>query len=239
MNFKNDMEKNKNRSNLRYCLILYVLILMGCSSKQTDLKTDKMKDKTLMEAVEAGDIDNVIALLKEKPSLETKNIDGETPLMRAVYNNNNEIAILLINAGADVNAQNKMLDSPFLYAGAEGNLEIVKESLSHGANFKIYNRYGGSALIPAAEKGHLDVVKLLVNTPNYPKDHINNLGWTALLEAVILSDGGIVHVNIVKALIQGGCNVNIADKNGVTSLAHAKKRGYKEMIKVLEQAKAK
>lgn len=198
-----------------------------------------MTSKTLLGAVEASDLESVIALLKDNPSLEVKNKDGETPLMKAVYNQDNEIAIALINAGADVNAQDKMLNSPFLYAGAEGNLEIVKEALKHGANFGVYNRYGGSALIPAAEKGHLEVVKLLVNTPNFPKDHINNLGWTALLEAVILSDGGTVHVNIIKALIAGGCNVNIADKNGVTSLAHAKKLGYKEMIKVLEQANAK
>ncbi|MCV9933931.1 ankyrin repeat domain-containing protein [Flavobacterium sp. LS1R47] len=198
-----------------------------------------MINKTLLEAVEARDISSVITVLKENPSLETKNNDGETPLMRAVYNQDNAIATVLINAGANVNAQDKMLNSPFLYAGAEGNLEIVKLALNHGANFGVYNRYGGSALIPAAEKGHLDVVKLLVNTPNYPKDHINNLGWTALLEAVILSDGGKVHVNIVKALIAGGCNVNIADKNGVTSLAHAKKRGYTEMIQVLEEAKGK
>ncbi|WP_346432465.1 ankyrin repeat domain-containing protein [Flavobacterium pisciphilum] len=233
------MGKILNRGNLQYCLILNVLILIGCSSKQTDFKNDNMKNKTLLEAVEAGDINSVITLLKEKPSLEIKNKDGETALMAAVYNQNNEIATVLINAGADVNAQDKMLNSPFLYAGAEGNLEIVKLALSHGANFGVYNRYGGSALIPAAEKGHLEVVKLLVNTPNFPKDHINNLGWTALLEAVILSDGGIVHVNIIKELIAGGSNVNIADKNGVTSLAHAKKLGYKEMIKVLEQANAK
>lgn len=228
-----------NRSNLRYCLIFSVLLLIGCSSKQTDLNKDSMASKTLLEAVEASDLESVITLLKDNPSLEVKNKDGETPLMKAVYNQDNELAIALINAGADVNAQDKMLNSPFLYAGAEGNLKIVKEALKHGANFGVYNRYGGSALIPAAEKGHLEVVKLLVNTPNFPKDHINNLGWTALLEAVILSDGGTVHVNIIKALIAGGCNVNIADKNGVTSLAHAKKLGYKEMIKVLEQANAK
>ncbi|MDN3672862.1 ankyrin repeat domain-containing protein [Flavobacterium branchiarum] len=228
-----------NRSNLRYCLIFSVLLLIGCSSKQTDLNKDSMASKTLLEAVEASDLESVITLLKDNPSLEVKNKDGETPLMKAVYNQDNELAIALINAGADVNAQDKMLNSPFLYAGAEGNLKIVKEALKHGANFGVYNRYGGSALIPAAEKGHLEVVKILVNTPNFPKDHINNLGWTALLEAVILSDGGTVHVNIIKALIAGGCNVNIADKNGVTSLAHAKKLGYKEMIKVLEQANAK
>lgn len=232
------MKKQINRSNLRYCLILNVLLLIGCSSKQTDLKKDDMTTKTLLEAVETRDMGSVITLLKDNPSLEIKNKDGETALMKAVYNQDNEIAIALINAGADVNAQDKMLNSPFLYAGAEGNLEIVKKALNHGANFEVYNRYGGSALIPAAEKGHLEVVKLLVNTPNFPKDHINNLGWTALLEAVILSDGGTVHVNIVKELIAGGCNVNIADKNGVTSLRHAKKLGYKEMIKVLEQANA-
>ncbi|WP_404827691.1 ankyrin repeat domain-containing protein [Flavobacterium shii] len=212
------------------------LILVGCSSKQTDIKIDKMNRKTLFEAVNTGDVTHIVTLLKKKPFLDVKNNEGETPLMKAVYDHNNEIAILLINAGADVNAQDKMLNSPFLYAGAEGNLEIVKLALNHGANFEVYNRYGGTALIPAAEKGHLEVVKLLVNTANFPKDHINNLRWTALLEAVLLSDGGSVHIDIVKALIAGGCNVNITDKYGVTPLGHAKKLGYTEMIKVLEQA---
>jgi ankyrin repeat protein len=233
------MEKIQNRSNLLYCLVLNVLILAGCSSKQADIKTEKMNSKTLFEAIKTRDVISVTTLLKENPSLEIKNKDGETPLMRAVYDNNNEIAALLINAGANVNAQDDMLNSPFLYAGAEGNLEVVKLALQHGANFGVYNRYGGSALIPAAEKGHLEVVKLLVNTRNFPIDHINNLRWTALLEAVLLSDGGPVHVNIVKALIDGGCNVNIGDKYGVTPLAHAKKLGYTEMIKILQQAGAK
>ena len=178
-------------------------------------------------------------ILQDKPSLEIKNEKGRTALMEAVYKRENTIASLFINTGANVNAQDNMKNSPFLYAGAEGNLEIVKMALEYGANFKIYNRYGGTALIPAAEKGHLEVVKLLVNTPNFPKDHINNLGWTALLEAVLLSDGGKLHINIVAALIAGGCDVNIADKNGITSLMHAKKQGYAEMVKLLEQAGAK
>ncbi|KIA97394.1 ankyrin [Flavobacterium sp. KMS] len=233
------MEKIQNRRNLLYCLVLNILLLAGCSSKQADIKTEKMNSKTLFEAVETRDVVSVTTLLKEKLSLEIKNKDGETPLMRAVYDNNNEIARLLIEAGADVNAQDDMLNSPFLYAGAEGNLEVVKLALQHGVNFRVYNRYGGSALIPAAEKGHLEVVKLLVNTPNFPIDHINNLKWTALLEAVLLSDGGAVHVSIVKALIDGGCNVNIGDKYGVTPLGHAKKLGYTEMIKILQQAGAK
>jgi ankyrin repeat protein len=159
--------------------------------------------------------------------------------MKALYSHHNAISVLLIQAGADVNALDKMLNSPFLYAGAEGNLEIVKLALDHGARFDVYNRYGGTALIPAAERGHLEVVKLLVNTPNFPKDHINNLQWTALLEAVLLGDGGANQLGVVKALIAGGCRVNIADKEGITPLGHARKLGYKEMIKVLEQAGGK
>ena len=221
-------------------MILVIILISGCSSKQTESKLENMdKNKALFAAVDRGDKGLIIEILNKNPSLEFKNDQGRTALMEAVYKKNNDIAFLLITAGADVNAQDNMKNSPFLYAGAEGNLEIVKIALKHGANFKIYNRYGGTALIPAAEKGHLEVVKLLVNTPNFPKDHINNLGWTALLEAVLLSDGGKLHINIVAALIAGGCDVNIADKNGITSLTHAKKQGYAEMVKLLEIAEAK
>ena len=232
----------KKRSNKKVVctIVLSMVLLLSCSSKKKELKEDSMvSNKAIFEAVYNGDKNQLVDILEKSTSLEIKNDQGRTPLMEAVYNKNNEIATLLINAGADVNAQDNMKNSPFLYAGAEGNMEIVKLALENGVNFKIYNRYGGTALIPAAEKGHLEVVKLLVNWLNFPKDHVNNLGWTALLEAVILSDGGQVHIDIVAALIKGGCDVNIRDKNGMTSLMHAKKQGYAEMVKLLQQAGAK
>ena len=231
------MKTIKNSSGL---LIMLIIVITSCSSKQTESNLENMdKNKALFEAVQRADKDLTIQILNKKPLLEYKDDQGRTALMEVIYQKNNDIAFLLINAGADVNAQDNMKNSPFLFAGAEGNLEMVKMALKHGANFKIYNRYGGTALIPAAEKGHLEVVKLLVNTPNFPKDHINNLGWTALLETVLLSDGGQVHIDIVAALIDGGCDVNIADKNGFTSLMHAKEQGYTEIVKLLEQVGAK
>lgn len=234
---KSTIARIKNSSSLLSTLIVIIVLTLGCSSKQTESKLEDMdKIKVLFEAVGRGDTTIIKKVLQDKPSLEFKNDQGRTALMEAVCKKNNDIAFLLINAGADVNAQDNMKNTPFLYAGAEGNLAFVKMALNHGANFKVYNRYGGTALIPAAEKGHLEVVKLLVNTLNFPKDHINNLGWTALLEAVLLSDGGQVHIDIVAALIEGGCDVNIADKNGITSLNHAKKQGYTEMVKLLEKA---
>ncbi|HUN03842.1 MAG TPA: ankyrin repeat domain-containing protein, partial [Niabella sp.] len=119
-------------------------------------------------------------------------------------------------------------------AGATGQRNLVKLFLENGARFDVFNRYNGSALIPACERGHIETVKLLVNTKGYPIDHINRLGWTALLEAIILGDGSKKYQTIVQILKDGGANINIADNDGVTPLQHAKNRGFKEIVKILE-----
>jgi ankyrin repeat protein len=135
------------------------------------------------------------------------------------------VARVLIAAKADVNATDNIQDSPYLYAGAEGRNEILKMTLAAGADLKSVNRYGGTALIPAAHHGHPETVKILLGTA-IDKDHVNKLGWTALLEAVILGDGGKVHTEIVRLLVAAGANVNLADRDGVTPLKHARRRGY-------------
>jgi ankyrin repeat protein len=129
-------------------------------------------------------------------------------------------------------------DTPFLYAGAVGLIDILKMTLVAGADLASTNRYGGTALIPACHHGHVEAVKLLLATP-IDVDHINNLGWTALLEAVLLGDGGPTYVEIVRLLIAAHANVNIADRDGVTPLGHARRRGYVEMVGLLSVAGAK
>jgi ankyrin repeat protein len=102
------------------------------------------------------------------------------------------------------------------------------------ANLRDTNRYGGTALIPAAHHGHPETVRLLLQTA-IDVDHVNNLGWTALLEAVILGNGGPVYQEIVKLLLAGGADAMIADKDGVMPLAHAKSRDFIEIAKLIEQ----
>ncbi|MDM1503711.1 ankyrin repeat domain-containing protein [Myroides marinus] len=232
----------------RITLLLFVSLVTGttiaCNSTDNNLTNSDnevvdMKEDVLFDAIKKNDLTAVKQLVERGVNLEIQNVKGETPLMYAVYLKYNSIAKALIEAGANVNAQDKVLNSPFLYAGAEGNLEIVQLSLKHGADFTVFNRYNGSALIPAAEKGHIDVVKLLVNYPGYPIDHVNRLGWTALMEAIVLSDGGFLHTNIVDELIKGGVNVNIPDADDITPLQHAQKRNYQGMIKLLKAAGAK
>lgn len=233
------------RKARQIALLVYIGMIggtiMACnSSDDTNVKeVVVMKEDSIYNAIKQNDVVLIQRLLKSNVDLEQRNAKGETPLMSAVYLERNAIAKLLIEAGASVNAQDKVLNSPFLYAGAEGNLEIVQLSLKHGADFTIFNRYNGSALIPAAEKGHLEVVKVLVNYPNYPINHVNRLGWTALMEAIVLSNGGAVHIAIVDELIKGGVDVNIPDADGVTPLQHAINRKYTAIVNLLKQAGAK
>lgn len=233
--------RKARRVALLVCIGMIGGTVMACnSSDDTNAKeVVDMKEDSIYNAIKQNDVVLIQRLLKSNVDLEQRNAKGETPLMSAVYLERNAIAKLLIEAGASVNAQDKVLNNPFLYAGAEGNLEIVQLSLKHGADFTIFNRYNGSALIPAAEKGHLEVVKVLVNYPNYPIDHVNRLGWTALMEAIVLSNGGAVHIAIVDELIKGGVDVNIPDADGITPLQHAINRKYTAIITLLKQAGAK
>jgi ankyrin repeat protein len=59
------------------------------------------------------------------------------------------------------------------------------------------------------------------------------------MEAVVLGDGGPRHTEIVRLLVAAGADPDIADRDGITALAHARKRGYSEMVSVLERAGAK
>ena len=159
--------------------------------------------------------------------------------MAATHGNQVDIVRALIEAGADINIRDNRMDNPFLYAGAEGLLEILKLTIDAGADTKLTNRFGGTALIPAAERGHVEIVRELLTRTDVDVNHINDLGWTALLEAIILSNGGERHQQIVQLLVDHGADVNIPDGNGVTPLAHARQRGYQQIIEILLKAGAR
>ncbi len=75
--------------------------------------------------------------------------------------------------------------------------------------------YDGTALIAAAHLGHVAVVRELI-AAGAPLDHVNNLGWTALIEAIVLGDGGAAHTAVVRDLIEAGADLNLPDRRGVT-----------------------
>ncbi|WP_289024464.1 ankyrin repeat domain-containing protein [uncultured Salegentibacter sp.] len=199
----------------------------------------KMEEE-FIKAAKTNDIEKLQDFLKKGVNIDARDVHKRTALMLATYENNIAASELLIKAGANVNAQDDRLESPFLHAGAKGYLKTLKACLATGkVNYMVLNRYGGTALIPACERGHIEVVQELLKISDYPIDHINNLGWTALMEAIVLGNGGKTHTQIVQLLVNAGCDVNIPDKDGITPLQHAKKSGYKNIVTILEEAGAK
>ncbi|MBW7476098.1 ankyrin repeat domain-containing protein [Paenibacillus oenotherae] len=221
---------------VRQFAVVLLLVLVGCQPAGD--KDVSMLDRELIMYAEQGDSAAVLELLKKGANINARDARGRTAIMAATHGNNPDTVKLLIDAGADINAQDDRKDNPLLYAGAEGLLDIVKLMIDAGADPAITNRYGGTALIPAADRGHVEIVEELLERSAVNIDHVNNLGWTALLEAILLGDGGPRHQRIVELLVKHGADVNVADGDGVSPLEHARKRGYEEMEVLLSNSGA-
>ena len=143
--------------------------------------------------------------------------------------------MLLLERGADVNAVAENRDTPWLLAGASGRAELLQIMVSHRPDLALLNRFGGTALIPACERGHVDAVRVLLTTA-IDVDHVNNLGWTCLLELVILGDGGPAHQAIARLILGAGANPNLADRAGVSPVQHARRQGQRAIEALLTAA---
>lgn len=187
----------------------------------------------LHAAAHHGNILVIRKLAAGGAGMELRDNAGRTPLHVAAYASQTGAVRALAQAGADLNAlENDRYDIVTIAAVAD-DLKMLDLALSLGTSAgNITSPYDGTALIAAAHLGHHDVVDRLI-AGDAPLDHINNLGWTALIEAVILGDGGPNHVKTVQALVKAGASTSIADRQGITPLEHARSRGYLEMVELL------
>ncbi len=193
----------------------------------------------LLAAAARGDAAEIKKLAAGGADLNVRDGYGRTPLHVATFKKNRDAITTLVKAGADINAkENDRYDAVTIAAVAD-DVGTLRMLLQLGASAKqITSRYDGTALIAAAHLGHDLVVKMLIDA-GAPLDHVNNLGWTALIESIVLGNGGSHHVETLRALVHAKANVNIADRNGQTPLALARSHGYKNMVQILEKAGAK
>jgi uncharacterized protein len=224
--------RNLRHARLRLVVGLLVLGLSQMTSSQTPEPV-----RAMQEAAARGDAETLQRLIAAGVSLESANAAGETPLLLAVKHNHLAAATLLIDAGSNINAQAANKDSPWLLAGALGRTEMLRHMIPKGPDFALRNRFGGNALIPACERAHVETVKLLLTT-RIDVNHINDLGWTCLLEIVILGDGGPRHVEVARLVLAAGADPKIADKDGVSPLTHARRKGQTEIARLIEAAAA-
>ncbi|WP_306322948.1 MULTISPECIES: ankyrin repeat domain-containing protein [unclassified Streptomyces] len=190
-------------------------------------------NRSLLAAAAQGNADAVRTALAAGADVEARDTHRRTPLLLASLNDHVAAAEALVAAGADPNAQDDRDDSAWLATGVTGSVEMMRALLPGRPDLKVTNRFGGISVIPASERGHVDYVRAVLRETDIDVDHVNRLGWTALLEAVILGDGGRAHQEIVELLITAGASPDLPDGEGVTPLEHAERRGFTEIAGLL------
>ncbi|MEV0581430.1 ankyrin repeat domain-containing protein [Nonomuraea sp. NPDC050310] len=196
------------------------------------VKGSTVLNEQLLQAAAAGDAAAVREAVNEGADLEARNGQRRTALLLAASADHVEVAQILVAAGADPDALDFQHDTPWLVTGVTGSVAMMRALLPAKPDLTIRNRYGGISLIPACERGHVDYVREVLKT-GINVDHVNDLGWTGLLEAVILGDGSAPYQEIVRLLLAAGADRGLADKDGVTALEHAVQRGQKEVAAIL------
>jgi uncharacterized protein len=189
----------------------------------------------LHTAAAQGDIETIQGLARAGADLNARDGNGRTAIHVAVFQGHGAAATALIAAGADPSLLDAQRYDAVTVAAVRDDVPTLRALLAAGANAKLITSiYDGTALIAAAHLGHDGVVRELVRA-GAPLDHVNNLGWTALIEAVILGDGGPRHVETVLTLVAAGADARIADRNGTTPLQHARQRGYVQIVELLQK----
>ncbi|WP_310461040.1 ankyrin repeat domain-containing protein [Sphaerotilus sp.] len=191
----------------------------------------------LQAAAHRGEVVRLKALLAAGAPVDARDAAGRTPLHVATFARQRDAIRALATAGATLGLlEHDRYDAVTIAAVADDE-DTLRLLLSLGASAKLVtSRYDGTALIAAAHLGHDDVVRQLIKA-GAPLDHVNNLHWTAVIEAVVLGDGGARHQATLKALLDAGASTRLADREGRTPLELARARGFGEMVKLLETVK--
>ncbi|MDJ0385589.1 ankyrin repeat domain-containing protein [Streptomyces sp. G-G2] len=196
-------------------------------------------DRPLLDAAGRGDTAAVGAALAAGAAVDARDAQLRTALLLAALADHVEVAGLLLAAWADPDAADARADSPWLVTGVTGvtgSVRMMRLLLTAGPDLTQPNRFGGISPIPAAERGHTAYVRAVLAETAIDVDHVNRLGWTALLEAVVLGDGGPRHEEVVALLLAAGADAELADLDGVTAHEHAVRRGFTGMARLLREA---
>ena len=187
----------------------------------------------LHAAVARGDGAGAAILARDPTTIERRDDNARTPLHVAAFVRRPDLVKLLMAQGADPDALDAQSYDAVTIAAVNDDEPTLDALLRAGASAKLVTSpYDGTALIAAAHLGHDGVVRRLI-AAGAPLDLVNNLGWTALIEAVVLGDGGPRHVATVEALVKAGARRDLADRQGATPLMLAERRGFTPMVEIL------
>jgi ankyrin repeat protein len=227
--------------NMRFLatVFLFLAAALPASAQVAPTDAELRAYSGLHAAAARGDIADIEKRIKAGENKEATDARGRTPLHVAAFQKKHDAARVLMKLGADPNKLEVDRYDIITIASVANDVPMLKIAIEGGGNPKaITSRYDGTALIAAAHLGHAEVVRVLI-AAKAPLDHVNNLNWTALIESIVLGNGGKNHTDTLRALVDAGANLNIPDGSGSTPLKLARNRGYNEMTAILEKAGAR
>lgn len=234
----------KARGASRRCLLVALAVgaVAGGPTAQAQVppSVDEVAAYTgLHAAALRGDAAEIERLLRAGATPNVRDGRGRTPLHVATHGRRHDAIRALARGGADLGALDADRYDAVTIAAVADDEATLALLLALGASAKLVtSRYDGTALIAAAHLGHEGVVRRLI-TAGAPLDHVNNLHWTAMIEAIVLGDGGPRHQATLKALLDAGADTQLADRSGATPLQLARSRRYGAMVTMLERAGAR
>jgi ankyrin repeat protein len=220
---------------MRHAILTLALILSaGSAAAQVPPSATEIAHYTgLHIAAQTGDLEAIVRLAADGADLEARDSRGRTAVHVAAFASNDAALRALALAGADMNALEGQAYDAVTIAAVADDPDLMSLAIELGNDPGLTTSpYDGTALIAAAHLGHDEVVRRLV-AAGAPLDHINNLGWTALIEAVILGDGGPRHQRVVRALLDAGADRELVDRQGRTPLVLAEIAGHDAIAEML------
>src|SRR3954468_11357956 len=220
---------------MRFLVLIAGLLLALPAAAQTPPSTAEITAyRGLHAAAAKGDAAEIARLIAAGEKADAVDSHRRTPLHIAAHLAHQAAQQALLRGGANPNAPDAQQYDIVTIAAVNNDVPMLKLALAGGCDPKnVTSPYQGTALIAAAHLGHTEVVRALI-AAGAPLDHVNNLGWTALIESIVLGTGGRNHTDTLDALVKAGANVNFPDRAGTTPLTLAKARGYAEMVQILE-----
>jgi ankyrin repeat protein len=111
--------------------------------------------------------------------VNSRNLDGMTPLIAAIENRDTEWAGYLLQQGANPNLALRNGDTPLIAAARIGSQEVTEWLLGLGARVNETNRMGETALIVAVQGRQVPVVRILLDAGADPDKADSAAGYSA------------------------------------------------------------
>jgi ankyrin repeat protein len=235
-----DNEQRKMEcGGVRIAMVVLFLFVLGAPmmAQMPPSASDRAGYTGLFAAARDGNVPELRSLLADGADPNARDGNGRTPLHVAAFAGRHTVMRVLVSGGADPNAFDRQRYDIVTIAAVANDVPTLEVALSLGGDpANVTSPYDGTALIAAAHLGHVDIVRTLV-AAGAPLDHVNNLGWTALIEAIVLGDGGPRHAETVSVLLDAGADPDLPDSRGNTPLSLASARGYHGMADLIREAR--